>query len=75
MEIAREGVNVLLNDVWHSTVIDFGCVSSRIIFIKSMFSVCVAVGYDSSEGDGEERERFWNELDRVVDRVGIGYRI
>ena len=27
------------------------------------------------EGDGEEREGFWNDLARVVDRVGNGYRL
>ena len=31
MERAREGVAILLKDVWHSAVIDFGCVSSRIL--------------------------------------------
>ena len=25
----REGMTVLMNDVWHSAVIDFGCVNSR----------------------------------------------
>ena len=48
MERAREGVAILLNDVWHSTVVDFGCVSSRILWIKFKFStvkVCVVVGY------------------------------
>ena len=25
MERAREGVATLLNDVWHSAVVDFGC--------------------------------------------------
>ena len=29
MERARECVAILLNDVWHSAVIDFGCVRSR----------------------------------------------
>ena len=29
IERAREGVVVLMNDEWHSAVIDFGCVSSR----------------------------------------------
>ena len=28
---AREGVAVLLNDVWHSAVVKYGCVDSRII--------------------------------------------
>ena len=31
-------VVVLLSDVWHSAVIDFRCVSSRIIWIKFRFS-------------------------------------
>ena len=37
MERGREGVALLLNDVWHSAVIDFGCVSSRILWIKLSF--------------------------------------
>ena len=31
MERAREGVAILLNDVCHSAVVDFGSLSSRII--------------------------------------------
>ena len=38
MERAREGVAILLNNVWDSAVIDFGCVSSRILWIKFKFS-------------------------------------
>ena len=44
----------LLNDVWHNAVIDFGCVSSRILWIKFKFSrvkVCVVVGYGPNEGN------------------------
>ena len=44
MERAREGVVTLLNDVWNNVVIDFGYVSSRILWIKfsfSMVKVCV----------------------------------
>ena len=33
MERARERVAILLKDVWHNAVIDFGCVSSRILWI------------------------------------------
>ena len=29
--------------------------------------------YDPTEGDVEERERFWNELDRVLERVVNGH--
>ena len=62
MERAREGVAVLLNDVWHSAVIDFGCISSRILWIKfklSRVKVFVVVRYCPNEGISEERERFW----------------
>ena len=57
MERTREGVSILLNDVWHSAVVDFACISSRIFWIKltfSSFQVCVVVGYGPNEGDGEE---------------------
>ena len=46
MERAREGVAILLNDAWNSAVIDFGCVSSRILWIKVKFTTvkfCVVV--------------------------------
>ena len=38
MKRAREGVAVLLYDVWHSAVVKSGCVSSRILWIKFKFS-------------------------------------
>ena len=31
------------------------------------------VVYDPTKGEGEERKRFWNDLERIVDRVGNGY--
>ena len=37
MKRAREGVAILLNDVWQSSVIDLGYVSSRILWINSSF--------------------------------------
>ena len=37
MERAREGVAVLLNDVWHSALVKYGCVNSRIHWIKFKF--------------------------------------
>ena len=46
--IAGVEENILLNDVWHSAVVGFRCVSSRILWIKFRFSrvkVCVVVGY------------------------------
>ena len=48
IERAREGVVILLNDVGHCAVIEFGYVRSRILWIKLKFSrvkVCVVVGY------------------------------
>ena len=38
MERDREKVAILLKDVWHSAVIDVGCVSFRILWIKFKFS-------------------------------------
>ena len=38
MEIAREGMAILLNNMWYSGVINFGSVSSRILCIKFKFS-------------------------------------
>ena len=78
MERAREGVEVLLNDVWHSAVVKCWCVCSRTLWIKFKFSrvkVCVVVGYGQNEGDGEERDRFWNDMDRTLDSVGNRYRL
>ena len=71
---------VLLNDVWHSAVVKYECVCSRILWIKFKFSrakVYVVVGYGPNEGDGKERdeERFWNDMDRILNSVGNGYRL
>ena len=78
MERSRKGVVILLSDVWHNAVVDFGCVNSRILGIKLYFprvKVCVVVGYSPNEGDGEERDRFWNDMDRTLDSVGNVYRL
>ena len=69
---------ILLNYVWHIAVIDFGCVKSKILWTEYKFSrvkVCVVVEYGPNEGDSEERESLWNYFDRIVDRVGNGYRL
>ena len=55
MEKARKEVAILLNDVWHSAVVDFRSVRPRILWIKFKFlrvKVCVVVGYSPNEGDG-----------------------
>ena len=51
-----ERVVILLNDVWHSAMVNCGCVSFRILWIKFKFSlvkVCVVLGYGPNKGDGE----------------------
>ena len=56
-------------------MVDFGCVSFRILWVKFKFSkvkVCVVVGYGPNEGD-EERDRFLNDMGRNLDSVGSGY--
>ena len=61
MERARKGVAILLNDVWHRTVIDFGCIHSRILWNKFKFSrvkLCEVLGYGSNEGEDKEMDRF-----------------
>ena len=78
MERDREGMAILLNNVWYSALIGFGYVNSRIIWSKFEFSrvkVCMLVGYGPNEGGGEERDRFWNDMDRTLDSVGHGYRL
>ena len=57
-------------------MVDFECVRYNIQQIKFKFSrakVCVEMGYGPNEVEGKERERFWNDLDSIVDRVGNGY--
>ena len=38
------------------------------------FKVCVVVWYGPSEGDGEERDMFWNHTDKILDSIRNGYR-
>ena len=78
MERAREKMAVLLNDVWHSAVVKSGCVSSRILWSKFKFSkvkVCVVMGYGPNEGDGEEKDMLWNDIDRTLESIGNRYRL
>ena len=76
MERTIEGATVLLNDIWHSAVINFGCVSSRILWIEFKFSrvkVCVVVGYGPSggmkkgRGSGMTWTGLWIETEISID--------
>ena len=78
MERAREGVAILLQNVWHSVVVNLGCVSSRILGIKFKFSrvkVYLVLRYGPNVGDCEERGRFWKYRDRKLDSVGNRYTL
>ena len=35
----------------------------------------MVVRYGPNEGDGEERDRFWNYIDMILNSVGNGYRL
>ena len=53
------------------------CVSSRIRGISFRFSrvkVCVVLGHHHNE-DGKGRHTFLNDLDRIMNREGNGYRL
>ena len=50
-------------------MIDFGRQTLEFAFYR--VKVCVLVENGPSEGDVEERDRFWNNVDRILDRVGI----
>ena len=55
---------------------DLRFVTSRILWVKFKFSrvkICVVVGYGPTEAYSEERERFWNDLDKVMYRVCNGH--
>ena len=43
--------------------------------LNARVKVCVVVRYGPIEGDVEERDRFWNDMDRTLDSVWNGYRL
>ena len=78
IERAREVVAVLMKDEWYSVMTDFGCVSSKVIWVKFKFSlvkICVVVKNSSTEEAIKEMKSFLNYLDRVVDRLCNEYRL
>ena len=71
-------MTTLLNNVWHRAVVECGCVSSRILWIRFKFSrikICVVVMYGRNEGDSEERDKVLSNMDRVLEGIGNGYRL
>ena len=75
IERAREEVAVLLNDVWHSAMVKYGCVSLSIDWIKFKFSrakVCVVVGYGPNKGDDEiMKEMMMKGIGSAMTWIGI----
>ena len=66
-----------MNDVWHSAVIDFGCVSSRILWIKFNFSsvkVCVVVGWGTTQMKKTVKKGIDSGC-RILKKLGNGYRL
>ena len=62
-----------MNDERYNATIFFGCVSSRILWVKFKFSrvkSCIVAVYSPNEEEVQQRKRFWNDLYRVVDTVG-----
>ena len=55
--------------MWYSVVVELVYVISRIVWVKT----CVVVYGPTAHDDEKKREKFWNDLDRVVDIVGNRY--
>ena len=68
IERAKEDVAILLNSVWHSVVIDFECVTSRILLLNSNFQGLKQVLWWGIVKKGDD-------MDGVDDIVGYGYRL
>ena len=71
---------VLKNGVWHSVVIDFGCISSRILWIKFKFSrievcVVVVVRYGPNEWMVKKCRGFGITWIVFMDRIGNRCRL
>ena len=77
-ERGREGVAILMSDLWYEAMVDFDCVSPRILMVKFKFEkvkVCVVVTYGPSEGNVEESTIFWDNLNDVLDGVSRSFRL
>ena len=69
--IKGSGKVEVLPNVLLSALVQFGCFSSQMMYINfkiSKFKVCVMIALP-------REVRFWNDLDKALDRVGNGYRL
>ena len=76
---AKERVAILISESWYGCMVNYVCVSPRILMVKFKFKkvkVCVVAAYGPSEGS-DEREcvNFWSDLNGVLDRVSGGFRV
>ena len=76
MESAKESVTALLNDVGHIPVIDLDLLALTSYVSSSSFQGLQFVwwwGMAAQRGMVEGRERSWNDLERIVDKLVNGY--
>ena len=52
---------------------EFGCVYGLSLNFQGLR--CAVALYDPTEGDDEERERLWNDWDRILVRVDNGHKL
>src|SRR5678815_5909294 len=67
-----------IRDRWYKAMVDFDCVSPRILMVKLKFEkvkVCVVVTYGPSKGNVEESTIFWDNLNDVLDGVSRSFRL
>src|SRR5678815_4943822 len=77
-EREREGIAILMSDLWYRAMVDFVCESTRILMVKFKFEkvkVCVVVTYFPSEGNVEESAIFCDNLNDVLDGVSRSFRL
>src|SRR5678816_1549157 len=77
-EKGREGVAILMSDLWYRAILDFVFVSTRILMVKFKFEkvkVCVVVTYGPYEGNVEESTIFWDNLNGDLNGVIRSFRL
>lgn len=75
----KEGVAVLMNDEWFAAMVGYECVNSRLLWVKLRFKkvkLCIVVAYGPcNDRSVREKDKFWRDLEKVMNAVGNGYRL
>ncbi|MCJ8737952.1 hypothetical protein PDJAM_G00030000 [Pangasius djambal] len=73
----RNGVGVVLKEEFGRNVLEVKRVSDRVMSLKlETEGVNVVSGYAKQVGcEPEEKERFWSELDEVIENIPMGERV